>query len=805
MLKENTSNKSPLLKSKLNFSYFPGYANFILKNELNEFVSASLRITREEKIPLLKFFDTLPEKELFELFLKSTSELLDYLAKNKAQEYIDLSLDRWGTNYLPVIQSEDIVSEDITSLSFVRRRVFRNLLSKYTSKFEDYANIMDEVDRFVSVQEERSFRMLFKMKQQKINDHLYFIEKINNTSPGIIYVFDLLEKKEIYSNHQKEMLGLSGNGITNIENSFHTRLIQQKDESRMRKHYEEFLSAKDGEIRTIEYKVTNNNGSSRWLRSYETVFKRTLNGAPLQVIGIALDITKEKETIRQLKHRDQQLLEAQEISGLGTFEWNLLGDDSVFSPQLLKTFELEGKTNMASFMENVHPSDRETLKNAIGNSMKEDGHYECQYRYKKNHHEKVIWSRGVVSFVDGKPSKITGFAMDITKNYSLNEQLKENEKTFRQLIDNAPDSVIVIDDNSRILLWNPKAEEIFGWSEDEALGKTLVETIIPEKYKEAHLAGIKRFQATGVTRVINKTIEITAVNKKKEEFFIALSIATSIWNGKPVFISFIRDISKEKKIGMELEENRNQLTKKNTELERMNNELSSFSYVAGHDLKEPLRKIRTFSNFILEKGNETLTEEIRGYMERIITSTSNMQKLIDDLLAFSRTSSSDKILHDVNLNSLLSEVKNLLKEPIEEKGVIITATQLPTIKAIQFQFQQLLENIISNAIKYSKSDLTPQITITAGMVSGKEFIARGANPEKIYHKISISDNGIGFEQEYAEKIFELFQRLHGKDEYSGSGIGLAICKKIVENHNGFIVAEGKEGVGSTFNIYIPKE
>lgn len=803
MLKDNP-NKSSLLKS-LNFSHLPGYASFLLKNELNDFVLSSILIAKEEEIPVMKFFEALPEEKVLEISLQSTTELLEHLANNKAQEYIELSLNRWVANQMPVIQSEDLVAEDITSISFLRRKMFRNFLAKYTLNFLDYANIMDEADRFISQQEEKSFSMLFKMKQQKINEHLYFIEKINNTSPGIIYVFDLLEKKEIYSNSKKERLNITENGINSLGNKIDSRLIQQRDEPRMKQHYEEFLSAKDGEIRTIEYKVKNDINRSRWLRSYETVFKRTLNGAPLQIIGIALDITKEKETIRQLEHRDQQLHEAQEISGLGTFEWDLTGDDSAFSAQLSKTFELEGKTDMATFMEYVHPDDVESLEKAIADSMKEDGHYECQYRYKKNQHEKVIWSRGLVSFVDGKPFKMTGFAMDITKNHSLNEQLKENEKSFRQLIDNAPDAVIVINESSQILLWNPKAEEIFGWSSDEILGKTLTETIIPDKHKEAHMHGIKRFQTTGETRVINKTIEITALNKRKEEFFIALSIATSNWNGKQVFISFIRDISKEKKIGIELEKNRNQLTQKNNELERINNELSSFSYVAGHDLKEPLRKIRTFSNFIMEKSNGSLSEEVRGYMERIITSTSNMQKLIDDLLAFSRTGSSEKILHDVNLNTLLIDVKNSLKELIEEKGVTITTTQLPTIKVIQFQFQQLLENIISNAIKYSKPDVKPEITITAGVVSGKDYAHRGANSDKTYNKISIRDNGIGFEQQYAEKIFELFQRLHGKDEYSGTGIGLAICKKIVDNHNGFITAEGKEGVGSTFNIYIPIE
>ncbi len=802
MFKETTA-KIKERKDKLHFSYLPDFADFLLKNHLEEFSSFSLASSYEEDIPLLKFFSSLSDKELQALSLNSQKELLEKLSQNKVHDYIELSIRRWTENQVPLIKQGDIVSEDLISVSFVRRKTFRWFLSRYTLNVEKFAQVMEEVDRFISLQEELSFDILFQMNQQKMNEHLYFIEKINNTSPGINYVFDLKEKKEIYSNHKNKLSAVSESDIQEADINFHDGQLLPKDISRLNKHYDNFASAKDGEIRTIEYKVKGNKGRSTWFRRHEIVFKRTWDGIPTQVIGIALDISKEKETSLELEHRDQQLQEAQEIAGLGTFEWDLAGDQSSFSTQLLKTFELDGPSNLVSFMECVHPDDREKLKAAIAKSMTEHGHYECEYRYRKNEHEKVIWSRGVVTFLDGKPTKMQGFAMDVTKNRTMNEQLKENEKTFRQLIDNAPDAVIVIDENSNILLWNPKAEEIFGWSSAEILGKTLMDSIIPAKYKTAHFEGIKRLHTTGKSRVLNKTIEITAVNKKNEEFYIALSIAASKWNGKPVFISFIRDISKEKIAEIELEENRNKLTLKNAELERMNNELSSFSYVAGHDLKEPLRKIRTYSNFIIDKGNKTLPVEIQDYVNRIITSATNMQNLIDDLLAFSRTTSSEKNLMTVDLNQLLTEVTNSLKERIEEKNAKIISTRLPVIQAIPFQFQQLLENIIGNALKYSKPDVAPLINITSGLASGNDHIDQGGHSGMNYNKISISDNGIGFEQEYAEKIFELFQRLHGKDEYSGTGIGLAICKKIVENLDGFISAEGKEGSGSTFNIFIP--
>lgn len=799
--------ETPIKNNNLAFSFLPAYAGFLLQNKLEEFASVMLRVSYEEELPLLKQFKNLSKEQIIELSIKSSRELLDCFARNKAQEYIDITQKNWLQNHLPhFLQSENIFIEDITKLSFVRRKVFRSFISGYTSEMASFISIMEEVDRFTVIQEKSSFENLVSIDRQKLNENHYFVEKINNTSPGIIYVFDLLEQKQIYSNHKKEeLLGYKENELKEMGSDLFSSLLHPKERVRVENHYKDFTSAKDGEIRTIENRIKNKKGRYRWFREYETVFKRTADGKPSQIIGIALDISKEKEALLQLEHRDQQLLEAQEIAGLGTFEWDLIGSESTFSPQLMKIFELEEAENLESFLEYVHPEDQEILKQAINRSMKNDGYYECQYRYKKNQHAKVIWSRGIVKFQDGKPSRLNGFVMDVTRNHLLNEQLTENDTTFRQLIQNAPDAVVVVDETSKIQLWNPKAESVFGWKSDEIIGKTLMETIIPNKHKNGHSKGMKNFILTGESNVLNKTIEITAVNKKGKEFFVALSIARSFWNGKQVFISFIRDISKDKKVEKELEQHRDQLTQKNLELEQINTELTSFNYVASHDLKEPLRKIKTYSNFIIEKNSDSLSADVKEYLNRIIGATGNMQKLIDDLLAFSRTSSSEKILSDVDLNFLLEEVKHSLKHTIDELNVTIIADKLPIAKVIPFQFQQLLENIIGNAIKYCKTGVNPIITITADNVLGANHILEGADPRKNYHRISITDNGIGFEQIYARKIFEIFQRLHGKSEYSGTGIGLAICKKIVENHKGFITAQSTEGNGATFSIFLPFE
>ena len=259
----------------------------------------------------------------------------------------------------------------------------------------------------------------------------------------------------------------------------------------------------------------------------------------------------------------------------------------------------------------------------------------------------------------------------------------------------------------------------------------------------------------------------------------------------------ITDLTEKKKL-------ENQVNLKNVELERQNEELASFTYIASHDLQEPLRKIRTFSSRILLKENDRFSEEGKDYFNRIIRAASRMQNLIDDLLDYSRTNKSDLAFEVLDLNEIVDKVKQDLYDDIREKNAQVLSETLPVLTAIPGQIHQLLLNLVSNAIKYSKPDVSPLIRLSAARVAAAAFSNERILPEKkTYWKISITDNGIGFDQRYQHKIFELFQRLHAKTEYQGTGIGLAICKKIVQNHGGIITATGQPGIGSTFNLFIP--
>lgn len=268
-------------------------------------------------------------------------------------------------------------------------------------------------------------------------------------------------------------------------------------------------------------------------------------------------------------------------------------------------------------------------------------------------------------------------------------------------------------------------------------------------------------------------------------------------NGKPVkFIGSIRDITGRRA----MEEH---LRNKMEELRRSNKELEDFAYAASHDLQEPLRKITTFSDRLREKFKTALAGEGEMYLERMTASAENMRQLITSLLEFSRITQSQAPFAQVSLSLVIKQVMSDLELKIEETGTIVNFGVLPVVDAVATHMKQLFMNLISNAIKFHKPGQPPVITIASQPLSEDELQALGLSAKKHYHKVTVTDNGIGFEQEYANRIFQVFQRLHGKSEFPGSGVGLAICKKILEHHSGVIYAESSKGNGAKFTIVIP--
>jgi PAS domain S-box-containing protein len=264
---------------------------------------------------------------------------------------------------------------------------------------------------------------------------------------------------------------------------------------------------------------------------------------------------------------------------------------------------------------------------------------------------------------------------------------------------------------------------------------------------------------------------------------------------KKILIGIYADVTDEFKKSKELEE-------KIFDLEISNKELSAFNYVASHDLQEPLRKVQLFISRIRMTHFDSFPQTLKDSFIRIEVAANRMERLINDLLLFSRSNKLNKDVEKTNLNQILENTLQEFDESLSEKKASISGGILPTIEAIPFQIQQLFNNIISNSLKYAKKNVPLSIAISTKIVSGDD-IPRLRNKTLKYYQISFADNGIGFNQEHAESIFTIFSRLHDNSEYSGTGIGLAICKKITDNHKGAIDAEGTPGVGATFNVYFP--
>lgn len=268
-------------------------------------------------------------------------------------------------------------------------------------------------------------------------------------------------------------------------------------------------------------------------------------------------------------------------------------------------------------------------------------------------------------------------------------------------------------------------------------------------------------------------------------------------SGERILIGTTSDVTEEVLINQGIEE-------RNRELEANNKELQAFNYVASHDLQEPLRKIQTFISRLVDKDLNSLSENGQQYLLKIQDSSQRMRVLIDDLLKYSRANKAEQVFEETDLNNLFENSKLELVQIIEEKKASIINDELPVLNVIPFQMQQLFTNLISNSLKYSKENVVPEITVNISEVDASQEEAIPVNEKNKYYKIIFKDNGIGFDSQYAEKIFLLFNRLHNKNEFSGTGIGLAICKKIVENHKGFIFADGQIDAGATFTIYLPQ-
>jgi PAS domain S-box-containing protein len=406
--------------------------------------------------------------------------------------------------------------------------------------------------------------------------------------------------------------------------------------------------------------------------------------------------------------------------------------------------------------------------------------------------------------------------MDITER----KMAEKHVAHLAAIVESSEDAIVGKNLNGIVTSWNHGAERLFGYTSEEMIGQSIARLFPPERINEEPQIlerirrgeNIKHYETVRVRKngeYIDISLTISPVKDSKQNVIGASKIARDITAQKKLDLALRESERRYKQIAKELEkrvlDRTRELTEANQYLERSNNELEQFAFVTSHDLQEPLRKIQTFANLLQARSKDDLDETGNMYVEKIVSASRRMSKLIYDLLNFSRLTKFEEPFERTDLNTILTDIKSDFEIVILQKNAELIIRELPVIDAIPLQMNQLFHNLISNALKFAKGSQRPRIVVTAHKLSHrkKELYSR-LDAGKTYYEIVVKDNGIGFDPSYSEKIFEIFQRLNDKSRYEGTGIGLALCQKIVVNHHGLIFADSKENEGAAFHVILPE-
>ncbi|MCF0070634.1 PAS domain S-box protein [Dyadobacter sp. CY261] len=541
---------------------------------------------------------------------------------------------------------------------------------------------------------------------------------------------------------------------------------------------------------------------------YAPIFE--VDGSVSGIMASVNDVTDKVTLRQQFAETADRLSLATDGTRLATWDLNIQTRNVIHSGRLAVIFGYDETERLGhqQMRDQLHPEDRHTIVEPAFEAALKTGVYYYEARI-IHRDQSVHWIRtqGKVLFDDDHiPQRMLGTMMDITDRKEAELALKTSEGKFRTLADSMPQFVWTSDNQGILNYFNRSMIDYFGLAPEELEMNGWIQTVHPDDREEnmrLWMQSVKDgtdFQFEHRLKRADgeyRWYKCRATPQSNTDGTIEMWVGTSSdVHDNRLFID---------QLETKVQERTQQLSVANTELVRTNMELAQFAYVASHDLQEPLRKIQTFATRILETEIQHLSERGKDYFQRMQASSTRMQQLIVDLLAFSRANAAEKHLESADLNLVLQNVKEQLSDIIQSENAVITSNVLPVRDVIVYQFEQLFMNLIANALKFVSPNRAPMIDVRAGEVEGAAIPLAEVDPTRKYQYISFADNGIGFDPQYKDRIFQVFQRLHNRSAYEGTGIGLAICKKIVENHRGLIDAVGKPGFGSTFIVYLPIE
>ncbi|MBS7253538.1 PAS domain-containing sensor histidine kinase [Flavobacterium branchiicola] len=539
---------------------------------------------------------------------------------------------------------------------------------------------------------------------------------------------------------------------------------------------------------------------------YTPLFDKT--GEISAIMITVNNVTDKVDARKKVEEAEERVRLASEIAEIVTWDLNIPTQELIYSDNLPALFGLskEQKISRPQILSQIYSEDLPVIEKAYKKALKTH-FYKYEARIIKPD-SSISWIRvhGKMFFDEFKnPVKMLGTIMDVTIEKNNQEILMKSEEKFRLLADSMQQFVWTSDAMGNLNYFNQSLYDFTGLTKINVRDNGWLQVIHPDDREENINRWMESIKSGNEFLFEHRFLRHDgkyrwqashAIPQKDSKGIIQMWVGTS------------SDIQEQKDSTNLLEtqvlERTEELESKNKDLINMNIELQSFAYISSHDLQEPLRKIQTFASRLTDLDEQNISPRAKTYLERIEVSAKRMQALIQDLLSYSRTNSADRTFVKANLDEIAEEVIMDFSDRIEEKNAVIDLHPLGEGTVMPFQFRQLLHNLIGNALKFSRKEIPPRIEIKARRVIGHKLNFKVDYPDKIYFCLRIADNGIGFDDEYKDRIFEVFQRLNTESEYLGTGIGLAIVKKIVENHKGVIKAHSEKGKGATFKIFLPE-
>jgi PAS domain S-box-containing protein len=384
--------------------------------------------------------------------------------------------------------------------------------------------------------------------------------------------------------------------------------------------------------------------------------------------------------------------------------------------------------------------------------------------------------------------------MENTNDHLHKSQVEISQAMFQGLLESAPDPIVIVNHRGEIVLVNTQTEKVFGYWREELLGKP-VEILIPERFHSKHIGHRLNYSSDPHTRPMGIGLDLSARRIDGSEFPVEISLSPMETEAGRLVTAIIRDTSEWKRAAIEIRKLNRELEQRvrerTAQLEAANRELEAFSYSVSHDLRAPLRHLSGFANLLKQYASETLDEKSLRYIQHIDEAAALMGKLVDDLLAFSRMGRAEMAKSRVSFEQLVNEVLEILLPEMQGRKIVCQIESLPEAEGDQTMLRLVWSNLISNALKYTRTRDEARIEIGC---------SKNERGEMVYF---VRDNGVGFDMQYADKLFGVFQRLHNDEEFEGTGIGLATVQRIIRRHGGSVWAEGQVDVGATFYFLLP--